>query len=314
MKHALLILGLLACVSAPVAADSDKPKVYRDAEQAFLERTSLRAADDKCGYFTDLERTALISGQLQARGELLRSGVFTREAIDSAEAEVTYYANTRPCGDPDFMAARSHLKDAFSAFIGTMVMDYPGLTATWNASRSRWDTWRVVQSGSTEDWMFKFGLLAPVLEDPDDFPAAFARPLDAPLQTDPFILAVEIILAEDEAAPSLARILIRDPQKAPEPWLGSLFGDEITPPPLGLTTAYWASARELVKNPKTGETHLRFTFSDEATEAIKTLDPREQFQIAILPDARSGRTAPKFLTIEVGDFAAAQAFTMLPPL
>lgn len=305
---------MAAFFGAYSTASAESPKVYRDAEQAFLERTSLKAADEKCGYFTDLERSALISGQLQSRGALLRSGLFSLESINKAEQEVIYFANTRPCGDPDFMEAREHLKSAFAAFIGTMVMDYPGLERTWYASRSRWDTWRVVQNGSSKTWLFKFGLLAPPIGDPDDYPATFSRPLDAPLQTEPFTLALDIILGSKQTPPSLARIHLRDELKAPEPWLGNLFGDEIEPPPIGLTTAIWSSGRTVFKHETTGETHVRFTFSPEATAAIERLDPREQFEIAIFPNARSGETRPYFLTIEVGDFAAAHAFTKLPPL
>ena len=311
-----VVLGVLCglVMGQTAHADAERAKVYRDAEQAFLERTSLKAADDKCAYFTELERSALTAGQLQSRGELLRSGVFTREAIDEAAAEVQRYANSQPCGQSDFIAARAHLKNAFEAFVGTMVMDYPGLIAEWNASRSRWDTWRIVQNGSTQSYLFQFGLLAPLLPDPDEFDATFSRPLDAPLRSDPYDLSLELILTGDKAPPSLARILIRDPVKAPEPWLGSLFSDEIKPPPIGLTRAYWASARELITDEKSGERKLRFKFSPEATAAIERLDPREQFEIAVLPNARSGESQPEILTIEVGDFAAAHAFVTLPPL
>ena len=315
MKSTSLFAGCLLTLFAtasPVWAET--PKVYRDAEQAFLERTSLKVADEKCGYFTELERSALISGQLQARGELLRSGYFSRDAIDTAAAEIRLYADRAPCGDADFMAARSHLKNAFSAFIGTMVMDYPGLIAEWNASRSRWDTWRVVQNGSTKDYLFQFGLLAPSMDDPDAFPAAFARPLDAPLQTKPFALTLELILPEGTEAPSVGRILLRNEKDAPEPWLGSIFNGKPGPPPRGLTRAFWPSGKEIITDKESGERRARFTFSPDATEAIEALDPREQFEIAVFPDARSGETDPVFLTVEVGDFAAAHAFTKLPPL
>ena len=300
-------------LSSPALAQVG-PKVYRDAEQAFLERTSLRAADDKCQYFTDLERSALISGQLQSRGELLRSGVFSLEEIDRAAEEVTRYANSRDCGNADFANAAGHLSYAFAAFVGTMVMEYPGLIATWKTSRSRWDTWRAVQSGTTDEHMFEFGLLAPVLSDPDDFPASFSRPLDAPLQTEPFDLAVDLFLETGAAPPSKARLLIRDLERAPDPWLGNLFGTTIAPPPTSLTKAYWPTSREIIEDEEKETQKLRFRFSPEATAAIEALDPREQFQIAVFPDVRSGEQDPDYITIEAGDFAAAHAFTKLPPL
>ena len=294
MKSVLSFAALSFAALSGLTAAAQEPKIYRDAEQAFLERTSLRAADEKCKYFTDLERSALISGQLQSRGVLLRAG-FDSADIDKAADEVRLYANTQPCGSADFMAARSHLKNAFSAFIGTMVMDYPGVDTVWSASRSRWDTWRVVQNGSHQAFPYQFGLLAPVL-------------------TDPFQLALEIILPKDMQVPSLARILLRDEMKSPAPWLGTIFGNEPGPPPHALTKAYWASGRELIEDEKTGERKLRFSFSPATTAAIEKLDPRERFQIAITPNARSTSSEIIYLEIEVGDFAAAHAFTKLPPL
>lgn len=313
MNRLSLLPIFLTVFGLSFPAMGQEPKVYRDAEQAFLERTSLKAADEKCKYFTDLERSALISGQLQARGSLLRAG-FSAEDIDKAAEEVRLFANRQPCGSADFMAARAHLKSAFEAFVGTMVMDYPGAISVWNASRSRWDKWRLVQNGTHNAFPFQFGLLAPVLTDPDDFPASFSRPLDAPLQTKPFDLTLEIILPEGMAEPSLARILVRDEIKAPSPWLGSIFRDEPGPPPRGLTKAYWASGRSVLTDDKTGEKRLRFTFSPDATAAIEGLDPRERFEIAITPNARSNNADLIYLQVEVGDFAAGHAFTKLPPL
>ncbi len=313
MKRASLIATALTALCLALPAQAEEPKVYRDAEQAFLERTSLAAADEKCKYFTDLERSALIAGQLQARGVLLRAG-FTIDDIDKAAQEVQLYANRQPCGSEDFMKARSHLKSAFQAFIGTMVMDYPGEEKIWNASRSRWDTWRLVQNGSSDAFPFQFGLLAPMLKDPNDFPAAFARPLDAPLQTEPFTLSLDIKLPETMSAPSLARILLRDEAKAPEPWLGSIFKKVHAPPPRALTKAYWSSGREEITDEESGVTTLRFTFSPETTAAIEKLDPRERFEIAITPNARSASAETIYLEVEVGDFAAGHAFTKLPPL
>lgn len=306
----VLCLGLIA--SLPFTATA-QPKVYRDAEQAFLERTSLKAADEKCGYFTELERAALSAGQLQARGALLRAGL-PSDSIESAAREVTRFANTQDCGSKDFMQAVGHLRGAFAAFIGTMVMEFPGDEHDWSASRSRWDTWRIVQNGSTEDYLFQFGLLAPDVEDPDAFPASFSRPLENPLVEKPFRLAVDLFLTETDAPPSTARILIRDPDKSIEPWLGAIFSGEPGPPPKGITRAYWPSGREVITDPETGERRARFIFPNTATEALGELDPRERVEILIQPDARSKDVEPATLLIEVGDFAAAHMFSRLPPL
>ncbi|MAI90322.1 hypothetical protein [Ponticaulis sp.] len=312
MNHLLFSLGMSLALSAPAFADT-APRVFRDAEQAFLERTSLQAADEKCGYFTDLERAALTSGQLQARGTLLRAG-FTPEDLNLAAEEVARYANTRECGNADFMQAAGYLRDAFSAFVGTMVMNFPGRDADWNASRSRWDTWRIVQDGSTPDYLFQFGLLAPPIGDPDDFPASFSRPLDNPLIEEPFDLAVDLFLTEQDVEPSTARLLIRNPDRASEPWLGAVFADEPGPPPRAVTRSYWPASREVIVDEDTEERRMRFTFSDEATEALMSLDPRERVEILIQPNPRTGETEPRVLTVEVGDFTAAYYFSRLPAL
>lgn len=289
------------------------PKLVAEAEHAFLERTSLGAADAKCGYFTELEREALRSGQLQARGALLRDGM-TAKDVDRAAEEVSRYANLQPCGQADFMRAVGYLKDAFGAFIGTMVMDFPGEEKIWNASRSRWDTWRVVQNGASKDYTFQFGLLAPELDDPDAFPANFARPLENPLVEKPFRLTLDLIMTEDQRQPAAARILVRNPEKASEPWLGAIFSGERGPPPRSVTQAYWPTARELVKDEEKQERRARFVFSPEATAAIEKLDPRERIEIAVMPDPRSGSQDPAYIEIEVADFAAARSFSRLPPL
>ena len=315
MINRQFLFGLSACVAlgAPALAQ-DAPRVFREAEQAFLERTSLRAADEKCGYFTDLERAALTSGQLQARGSLLRAG-FSVYDIELAATEVARFANSQDCGDAEFMQAVIHLKDAFSAFIGTMVMNFPGRDADWNASRSRWDTWRIVQDGSTPDYMFQFGLLAPRDTNPEDFPASFARPLDNPLIEEPFDLAVDLFLQEDDIAPSTARILIRDPDKSSEPWLGAVFSGQPGPPPRGITSAYWPRERTVITDEDDeDDRRARFVFDEAAAEAMMQLDPRERVEIIIQPNPRSGETEPKVLVVEVGDFAAAWFFARLPAL
>ena len=313
MKCRIVSLSILALASLAAEAQAET-KVYRDAEQAFLERTSLRAADEKCGYFTDLERAALEAGQLQARGALLRAGLPAKD-IDTAANEVTRYANTQDCGAADFKAAVLHLQDAFSAFVGTMVMDFVGAETTWKASRSRWDTWRVVQDGSTDDYLFQFGLLAPDMSDPDAFPASFSRPLDNPLISTPFALAIDLFLDDTETLPSTARILIRDGAKSSEPWLGAIFSGEPGPPPRSITSAYWPSGQTLITEDDRAKTRkARFTFSDDATQALMKLDPRERVEIVIQPHARAENQTPVTLQIEVGDFAAAYMISRLPAL
>jgi hypothetical protein len=70
----------------------------------------------------------------------------------------------------------------------------------------------------------------------------------------------------------------------------------------------------MIVDEEKGERRARFVFSPEATQAIEQLDPRERFEIAVMPDARSGNQDAVYLVIEVADFAAARAFTRLPPL
>ncbi|MAP95874.1 MAG: hypothetical protein CMK07_13065 [Ponticaulis sp.] len=311
MKAAFLFTSAALAIlqAAPAAAEQT---VYRAAEQAFLERTSLQAADDKCGYFTELERTALTSGQLQARGALLRAGV-PADAIDSAASEVIRFANTQDCGAADFNTAAGYLKNAFSAYIGTMLMEFPGAESVWKASRSRWDTWRVVQDGSSKDYLYQFGLLAPDIDDPEAFPANYSRPLDNPLVSKPFRLTVDLFLTDDQTLPSTARILVRNEAKSPEPWLGAIFSGKPGPPPRTVTSAYWPSERVLIEEEK-GQRRARFVFSDDATQALAQLDPRERFEILIQPSARAEDQTTKSLVLEVGDFQAAHLFAKLPPL
>ena len=57
MKRAFFLASILL-TGLPVA--QAEPRIQTNAEIAFLERTSLKAADEKCGYLTELERTALV--------------------------------------------------------------------------------------------------------------------------------------------------------------------------------------------------------------------------------------------------------------
>lgn len=311
-KTCALLSACLATLTLPAKAEGT-PQLVADAERAFLERTSISVADEACGYLTSIERMALKSGRLQARGALLRAG-FEASAIDTAAREVTRYAQSVPCGDQNFLAAVYALQDAFAAYVGVMVSDFPGRDRIWEASRSRWDTWRVVQKGTTDAYIFAFGLLAPVLDDPNDFPATFERPLQAEPDDRDFPLTIELSVAGSESLPKMARLLVRDPERLAEPWLGHIFTGEPSPPPRSTTRAHWPSGRTETVDEEKETRSVRFSFSDTAVEALELLDPREQVEILIIPDGRIGVTEPQTVVIEVGDFAAAHAFSRLPPL
>ncbi len=295
-----------AALTAVVIAPSAFAEAPPAAERAFLERTSLAAADEKCGYFTDMERLALESGRLQARGALLRGG-FDLPDISRGAEEVSRFAMSRMCGDPEFLASANKLKSAFEAFLGQISMRYPGSDSEWLASRSKWDTWRVVQSQGTGKSEAVFGMRAP--PPPDRLDLAGGE------QTSPQ-LNLSLVYTAPASAPEPvgARIYLRDTAKWDEPWLGNIFTGEKGTAPRGIAASWWATSRFVGKPNENGRSEILLTFPRQAQAALETLDPREMVEIEIIANPRATSRTPLVYRFEVGDFAAAHAFARLPNL
>jgi hypothetical protein len=173
-------------------------------------------------------------------------------------------------------------------------INYPGDQASWRADRSESVTnrWRLVQEARFGADRLSFGL------------AGRAAP-GALLALGRFA---------DGSAPYAARLLLRDPQRSPRPYLQRPGGGK-TPldrrlPPRASLRSYGAEARSPAGADLAGEATgaaWAFRFPAAAIGALSALDPREAVAVEFLFSDDSVRRA----YIEVGDFAAGRAFVML---
>jgi hypothetical protein len=190
------------------------------------------------------------------------------------------------CSDPQLAVVRRRVEHAFSGWARMPRMAFEG----WSANRTAYDapTWRLSQTSITGASPVALG---------------FAAEGEAQAQT---LSAVVSFVGRPR--PYAARIVLRDPSKAPRPWLASGgLAPERVRASLWSTGVSEAAPTLLAKDRKAGE---RWTFSRDATAAIERLDPREVFAVEF--HFRDGSVATARFT--AGDFAAGKAFLAMGPL
>ncbi|MEM6627840.1 MAG: hypothetical protein AAF719_14180 [Pseudomonadota bacterium] len=281
----LLVAGFAAAAAGSAFAQA------AEADRAFLERASLRAADDNCELFNEGERLALEAGYWQSRGALLRGGYSVSDVTSLAE-EAGAYALQRGCNDRNLALSADRLRDAFKAFSRTPFMEYFADYSTWTASRADSDDWAVVQAA--EDGA-RLGL--------------FNAEAGAPP-----VPAVFFPIEEGYAGPVSARLFLRDPLKSPSPWLGGVLGvrDGPTPPPSGISKPYWAGDVRVVEEGRGSPAGLAFFFAGDLQASLSELDPREAVWVEFAPSPRLRNAKPTRTMFEIGDFRAAAAFAAIP--
>lgn len=276
----LLLLALAPAASADPAA----------VRHTWLERVAISAADESCHLFSDGEKMALRSGLYQVEGELLRANQSASEMRHLA-AEVSEHARSLGCGHPEVISVAATIRNSYRQFAKTSYLEYPAAHSIWGASRSEHDRWAVSQTDKASGLIF--GLRR------------------VPGQPDAVRLAVAIPAAG--VTPASAQLVFRDPEKLPEPWFGSLAGasKKLAATPPSVSRLEWAGKVMSAKN-ELGEPIWIFSFNPSAIEALELLDPREAVQINLLPAPRAKDQKPKQITLEIGDFRAARAFSMIP--
>jgi hypothetical protein len=258
-------------------------------ERTYLERAAITAADRSCNLFTDGERIALQAGLTQARGALLRAAYDPRE-VDRLGREVAQHARSIGCTHPEIVSVSALVRDAYRQFAKTSYLAYPGRFAAWEASRSRHDQWAVKQTERASGAILgtRRG------EKPGDVRLAFA-------------------LSGDRPAPASAQLLMRDPTRLSEPWVGVL-GEtrkSLAPPPASMSRHEWAASYRSETDNLGDAIHV-FYFSDAVLKRLEALDPREAISVELAPAARDRAAKPVLIAFEVGDFLAAQYFTRIP--
>jgi hypothetical protein len=288
-------MGLLgaALVVAPAVA-------HAQPLDLFYERTVMEAADSRCGLFTPQLARALASAAEQARGAALRAGA-SREDVARAERVARLRAAEADCRGQDVMLAANRVKQAFTGFARINRLTYHGDVAAWAADRYVTPTnpWRLKQEAAFGADRLMFGL--------------------AGGEAAPVLLAVAQFA--DGATPYGARLVLRDTRRSSGPYLRRATGGPTAGlslpermPPSGALTGILAearseAARDLLPKPQQGgqDDGWAFRFPPQAAGALAGLDPREAVAVDFLfPGDRVRRAY-----VEVGDFAAGQAFVKL---
>jgi hypothetical protein len=276
---ASLVLGLLPAEPARPAAREILERVY--------ERRLMSAADARCRLFTKDLAKALEAAALQARGAALRAGAAPQE-IRAAEARADGRALALACGDGDLLKAAARVRDAFKGYADLRRLSLPGTLGAWEADRRPQPSpggpaWRLVEYGRGPD-----AALAAGLADGED-------------------LLVEAQAPQGFSAAS-ARLIMRDPQRSPDPFFDPrLKGLAAGVPPGWLTTAFLArDIRPGPAGPGAASVFL-VAFPPAAAAALRALDPRESVRVDLVQEIRTGERV-RSLYFEVGDFAAGCAF------
>lgn len=277
MTRRRLSLALAAClVAAPVAA-APLDLVY--------ERTLMVAADARCSLFEPGVRAALSAFQVQAKGSAVRAGS-TNAEVAAIERRALGVAARTDCRSKDLAIAAARVRNAFEGYARLIRMDFPGELAEWKADRSSSGEalrWRLSQAGAFGRDRMIFGL-------------AGRKGADA---------LIALAWFGDGASPYGARLVMRDPRLAPQPYLnGSTLPRRLPPRALRgfMAEARSPAGRDL--RPEGVKSGWAFRFPAEAAAQMARLDPREAVAVEfLLPGDRVRRAY-----VEVGDFAAGRAF------
>ena len=260
------------------------------------ERTVMTAADRRCGLFAPDISASLASAQAQARGAALRSGA-SSDSLREVERRARDRAAAADCASADLAAAATRVRNAFAGYARLERASYPGELAGWRADRSGAGAirWRLAQEARFGRDHMTFGL------------AGRASPG----------LLLAVAQFADGQAPYAARLLLRDTQRSQGPYFDQLGGGhqglplDRRLPRRGALRIFAAEARSPAGAdllPKDGRSGWAFRFPAQASRDLATLDPREAVAVEFLFPGDVVRTA----FVEVGDFAAGEAFLKVP--
>lgn len=281
------LIALAAMVASAPAARADS------ASQLYYERAVMSAAGARCGLFNADIASALAASEVQARNTALRAGSPPSElnaALDRANAR----ASAAACAGPDVKLAADRVREAFKAYAGLHAMTYPGDLGDWRAVRDQTvinTAWRLSQNARSSGDRVMFGLAGRQGQDALTAVAAFP----------------------DGATPYAARLVLRDPARAPSPYIANLLGKAPLSerlPPAGATRVILAETRtaaELTLLPPGSRAATAFRFPAYAVAALASLDPRESVSVDFVFADPSGEQVRRAY-FEVGDFSAGVAF------
>jgi hypothetical protein len=285
-----MLAGALVLAGASSAATS--------GTEAYYERALMRAADARCHLFTPQVGSALAAAEAQARGAALRGGS-TNAGLRAVAAQAAAKQAALPCNSAQLALAAGKVKAAFDGYSRLIRMSFPGDDVAWQADRTlplRTPIWRLSQPTTTGSSHVVFGLAGD-----------YAHPAQ--------LLAVGDFGPGE--TPYAAQLMVRDVSRAPEPYLQAVSVSawsrlplaERAPPRSG-SLAFTAEARDSAERtllPPGSSSGVAFRFPASAAQALAALDPREAVTLVFLIQDPSGVRAQRAY-VEVGDFAAGQAF------
>lgn len=292
-------VALIALFAMPALADT------AGIERMFVERAAISAADETCSLFSEPERYALRSGLWQNRGELLRNG-YSQYRIDDLVADARDRAKELGCQHPAVRQVAATVRDSYRAFSKTAFLEFPSQRVTLQASREARDWWAVQQTDKTTGAIFGMRRIRQgdeaELEKGKDGKAIDLR------------LAVAFPYSTFKLWPASVQLRVRDPGKAADPWLGTLFGasKQLAPPPKSVTRTAWAGESYAEKD-VTGKPYMTFYFTQNAVNFVESLDPSEAVELVVTPNPREADQKPRSFLFEASDLRAARYFAMIPP-
>lgn len=283
-RTAAAVAALLAIAPPALAAPAD----------LFYERTVMTAAGHRCGLFDAAIGAALDAARIQARSAALRSGAAI-DALAAVEQRALAKAAGADCASPDLALAAGRVRVAFEGYSKLLRMTWPGDLSEWKADRSLSrdrPIWRLSQSARFGADQMTFGLGG----------------------RDGTKVLLAAASFADDARPYSARLVLRDPARAPRPYLNRRGGGPIPlsarVPPADASMVFVAEASSPASErlrPAGTETGWLYRFPASAARTLAGLDPREAIMVEFLFSGRGGDQSRRAY-IEVGDFAAGRAF------
>jgi hypothetical protein len=207
------------------------------------------------------------------------------------------------CASADIATAATRVRTAFKGYAQLTRMTWPGDVADWRGDRTvtrLGPMWRLSQTSAFGADRLTFGFGG------EGTPGA--------------LLAAASFA--DGKTPYAARLVMRDPARAAQPYLdrrqsgakGPIPLSNRTPPPQA-TRAFAAEARSTASErlrPAGAKSAMLFRFPMRAADALAGLDPREAVAVEFLFAGSTGDQVRRSY-IEVGDFAAGRAFLQVGP-
>ncbi|ATQ41968.1 hypothetical protein [Caulobacter mirabilis] len=272
------------------------------AADLLYERTLMTAADARCRLFDPSVGAALDSARAQARGAVLRGGA-SPETLHAIEQRARGRAAQTDCGSRDLQVAAGRVRSAFEGYARLIRMTWPGDVAGWRGDRTisrEAPLWRLSQTAGFGHDRMVFGL-------------AGKEGVGAVLASVSFA---------DGATPYAARLVMRDPARAPQAYLdarrGGLKGRlplSARIPPSSATQAFAAEQRSPASErllPTGAKSGWLYRFPQRSADALAGLDPREAVAVDFLFSGPRGDQVRRAY-VEVGDFAAGRAFLKVSP-